>query len=548
MLERGSGAGSSRPIVLALVLLGLSVRVAHLVHVAPTPILEYHRAFRESDMFMFDQWARRIVAGDVLGREVYQPLNQWQLATAPLEKWREWYGTHGPIFYKAPLYPYLIACLYWAFGDALPALIVLQIVASCASIALLYSLTDRLLGSQAALVAALVLGCYGPAVHYDVLMLRGPWITLVSLLATWQLAGLRSSPTPLRAFRLGVTVGASLLVNEGFLTAPPLVLALLAFWGGSPRRIAILAGAFGVGLMSAVAPLVVRNVAVGVAPLQLAVTGSTVYAVFNSAGSNPFFLEWRQASFVPVLFESGGTFPGTVWACLRSFSGPGAILAFYIQKAGGLAIAFEIPDNASFYYAAVKDPLLGLLPGYGFVFPLSLLGLGIAARRRAVTLLPLLPFSLSLLISILITLPLSRYRATFAVYLLPFAGLAVVSAARWWRVRAFRPLAVATTALLLVAWASRSWQARVVFAGAPAGIHLYRPSEFLLGAEIQAKRGRYGAAAREVLDLLRLNPSASFRPSALLLLATLQAQNGDVTAARDTLEALIPPRERIQRY
>ena len=486
-------------------------------------------------MFMFDQWARKITAGDVLGREVYHPLNGWQLATAPLEKWQQWYGAK-PTFYKAPFYPYLVAGLYWAFGDTLLPLIALQTAASCLSLVLLFVVTERLMGRAPAFVAALLFAIYGPDVHYGVLMLRGPWIVLVSLLATWQLIELHSAPTSRRALGLGLTAGACLLVNEGFLTMVPLLVVVLPLKQRGLRGGVAILGAFTLGLGAALAPVILRNVLVGAPPFQLAVTGSTVYAVFNASGTNPFFFEARQGSFIPILLESGGKLTKTAWACLRSFQGPGAFLAFYLKKATGLAIPFENPDNANFYYACLRDPLLAALPGHSVVFPLGLIGLGVAARRNSAW--PLLPAGLSLVASCLIALPLSRYRATAVVYLLPFAGLAVTSVVAWSKQRAVARLAIVAALGSVVILASRRWQAEVVFAGAPEGIFLYRPPEFLLAAQVQGARGHSGTALREISDLLRLNPDPSIRPTALLVAAGLQVRSGDRAEARATLRAL----------
>jgi Tetratricopeptide repeat/Dolichyl-phosphate-mannose-protein mannosyltransferase len=526
---------SSGPTLAALVVLCLFVRALHLVQVAHTPIMDYHRAFHESDMYMFDQWARRIAAGDLLGREVYHPLNGWQLATAPLEKWKEWYGIQ-PTFYKGPFYAYLIAALYWAFGDTPLPLFALQIVASCVSLALLYLLSERFLGSRTAFAAGILFALYGPAIHYDVLMLRGPWIVLVSLLVAWQLAAVRAAPTMWGAIWLGVAAGTSVWVNEGFVVMLPLLLVALPRRGS--RRLFALVGAFALGVAAIMAPLFVRNAIVGAPPFKVAVTGSTVYAVFNSAGTNPYFFEARQSSFVPVLRQSGGALAKTVWACLRSFPGPVEVLRFYLRKATGLAIPFENPDNANFYYACLKDPLMGMLPGQVVIFPLGLLGLFLAARRPGSVPWPLLPPALSLLIACLVAIPLSRYRVALVVYLIPFAGLTVTSAVRWWKDRAWLALSAAVILTVLVGLAARAWQDRVVFGGAPPGVYLYRPPEFLLGAQIDANGGRYGAAIREISDLLRLNPDSSFRPTALLLAADIQVRSGDRAAARETLEAL----------
>jgi 4-amino-4-deoxy-L-arabinose transferase-like glycosyltransferase len=509
------------------------VRVLHLAFVAPTPVLSYHRLFPGSDMHMFDNWAQQIVAGDVLGRRPYHYLSDWQLAIASAERWAGWFGRE-PTFYKAPFYAYLIAFLYWAFGDAMLPLVLLQILASGAAVFLLFRVSERLLGTTVGLVAALFLALYAPAIHFDVVMLRGPWIVLASLLFTRRLIQLQEEPSPWNAGVLGMAAGALVLVNEGF--APTLVLAavLVAAWVRDLRRVARLLGVFAAGAAIVLAPVVVRNYVVGSPLFELAVTGSTVYAVFNTAGSSPHFFDVSSPALRQSIEAGGGDLLATVLACLRTFPGPSQVALFYLQKAAGLVIPFENPDNVNFYYVALKSPVLAALPAYGVLFPLALLGLFLLARRIAL-LAPLLPAVLSLFAAIMLTLPLSRYRATLAVYLMPLAGLAVVRAADWARRRHFAPLAIAVSAAACISLAAAALQSKVVFEGRPAGGYLYRHLEFALGVRFYESQGRLAEASREALDLARLNQVPGTRASALLTVGRLEARQNHRAAASEAL-------------
>ncbi len=537
MTEGKPAPSPTRALRLALVGLAVVVRLLHLAHVQPSPLFEFHRSFRESDMYIFDQWAQRIVAGDVLGREPYHPLVGWQVASAPSESWKHWYGDERT-FHKAPAYAYLIACLYALFREVMLPLALLQIAASAAAVWLLFRMTERLFGREPAFFASLFLAIYSPAIHFDVVMLRGPWIVLVSLLATWQLMGLLDVPSPRRAVLLGLLLGLSLIVNEGFLTVPPIV--LLVLWLRLPhsgRRWPI-AGLVLLGTAAALAPLVARNVAVGAPAFKLAVTGGMVYAVCNSAASSPYFFEARAAAFVPILAESGGSLGRTVVACLRSFPSWGDVALFYLRKASGLVIPFENPDNANFYHAALKDPLLAALPGYGALFPLALIGLGLAARRwRAF--IALAPYSVSLLLALLLTLPMSRYRVTLAVFMMPFAGLALAAGVNALRHRFFLRLGAGAAAATTLALAATALQSKVVFAGQPTGLFLYRPAEFLLSADGYARRGRYAAALHEITELLSHNPDRAVRPTAFLLAARIHVEQHRLEAARQDLDLAI---------
>lgn len=528
----------ARHIVLALTFLAAFVRLLHLSIILETPLAEYHRYFQQSDMYLFDQWAQRIVKGDVLGREIYHPLADWQLATAPPEKWAEWYG-RSPIFYKAPLYPYLLAFLYWVFGQALIPVAVLQILASTLSVLLLFRIGERLFGPSAGFMAALFYALYAPAIHYDVIMLRGPWIVVTALLCTWQLLELRSRPGILRSGALGLSAGLGLLLNEGFLWLPPLIGLVLLGWFRLTRRLALLGVAFFLGFALALSPVVLRNLLVGVSPLKLAVTGGTVYCVFNSANASPHFFDVPRADLASLIARSGGDALAAVRVCIESFQGDLlGLLLFYIRKGSGLIVPFENPDNASFYYACLKSPLLRVLPDYSILFPLSAFGFALVVRR-AERLAPLLPAAASLLLSIMITLPLSRYRATFAALLVPLAGVAAAQLGSWLKRRRLGRLAAAAVALLLAFFAARALQQRVVFGGKPSGLYLYRPVEFVLGSRIYERQGRYGRAAAELLELARLNPDAETRAGALLGAAWYQALAGRKEEVRRSLEKLL---------
>jgi hypothetical protein len=202
-------------------------------------------------------------------------------------------------------------------------------------------------------------------------------------------------------------------------------------------------------------PLAVRNILVGVPPLKLAATASTVYAVFNSAASNPYFFDANAAAFVPTMRAGQGRLLATAMACLTSFSGPLDVASFYLKKATGLVIPFEKPRQRELLLRGAQGPAAPDPSGYALLLPLSVVGL-VLVRRRWRELTPLAPISLSLLLSILMAVPLSRYRATLAVYLVPFASLALARAGEWIKSRRLLPLAAAGCGVALLSAAGRS--------------------------------------------------------------------------------------------
>lgn len=519
---------------LGLAAVAVAVRLLHLLQVAPTPLFVYHREFRDSDMFLIDQWAQRIAAGDFLGRAPYQPVAAWQLLIGPESAWHDWYG--GALtFYKAPFYAYFLAAVHRLWGDPMLPAALLQIAAAAVSVVVLFRLGARLLDEAAGFWAALLFALYAPAIHFDVVLLRGPWIVLFSLVASLALARLRDRPGPARAAAAGVAVGLALIVNEGFGPVPLVVLALILAWWGITRRAGVVAFGFVLGLLAALTPVVMRNLAVGAPALRLAVTGSTVFAVFNGAHANPYAFDVRPRPVAALIAQGHGDTFATAVASLQSFPSAGALAAFYLKKASGLAIPFENPDNVNYYYALTVDPWLRALPAYGTVLCLAVVG-AVVLGRRVRSLAPLAPVAATLVASILMTLALSRYRVTLVPFLCVPAGFALARLSGLARERRWRGVLGLAVALALVSAASSGVERAVLGPRASADRQRYRPAEFFIGADVYARRGRTEAALAELAELVRRNGDPSVKTAALLATARLELKRGDAARARAALE------------
>ena len=527
-----------RSVLWGVVLLGGLVRLGHLLAVYPTPMFAAHRIWPASDMYTFDQWARQITAGDVLGRTPYYRVMEWMSRAATPEQWGRWFGD-APVFYTAPLYPYLVALVGWPFADPALPMALLQIAASLASIVLLFLVTERLFGSGAALAAAAVLAVYGPAVHYDAVLLRGPWVVLASLLLTWLLLRVRERFTAAGAGIVGLVVGISILLNESFAMLALLVPLVLVWWAPGVSRAAVSLGAFVVGLGVSLAPLVARNVALGVPPLQVARQGALVFAFFNASDADPLIFGNAPASLPGLMEAAEGRLGRIAWLCLHSFDGVAEMVSFYLRRAAGLIAPFENTDNASFYYATLQSPLLRWLPDYAWLFPVLIVGIVLALRHpRRGLLVALLPVSLALLAANLVAPPLSRYRLPLIVLWMPCAGLALDRLWGW--VRQGRITAVAATigAMVGAAMFAHQIERRVVLGGEDAWRHVYRMADFVVVAREYERQGRYAEAGREYLTFAAHVPHGSRQwAQARYLAAPLQVRAGDAAGGRASADA-----------
>jgi tetratricopeptide (TPR) repeat protein len=222
------------------------------------------------------------------------------------------------------------------------------------------------------------------------------------------------------------------------------------------------------------------------------------------------------------------------WLCLRSFDGVGQLLGFYLRRVAGLIAPFENADNASFYHAAVGSPLLRWLPDWAWLFPISALGVLLAlATVRWRCLAPLAPVSVVLLVSNLLTAPLSRYRLPLVVLAMPFAGLALERTWRWVTRRRLGAVAGALAAIVALRAGAALAERRLVLTGPEPWMNVYRYTDFNVSATEYAEQERYDAASREYLALAAHSPLGSFQwVQALLLAALMQARAGDADGAR----------------
>src|SRR4051794_27314188 len=138
----------------------LAVRLVHVWQMRATPFF----SVLMGDSRGYDEWARRIAAGEWLGREV---------------------------FYQAPLYPYLLGVIYTVAGHHLLAVRIVQALIGSASCALLALAAARLLPRPAntvGIIAGLMLALYAPAIFFDGLLQKSVLDVFFVCLALWLIA------------------------------------------------------------------------------------------------------------------------------------------------------------------------------------------------------------------------------------------------------------------------------------------------------------------------------------------------------------------------
>ena len=444
--------------LLALLLLGGTVRGVYLWQISRSPLLWTHRGV-ESDMYVFHSWAKHVADGDIWSRSFVVPLHRWRLeiADAFLAKHPDEQASLDPaktlsrealarklwdrwcpplIFYQEPLYPYFVAAIFAVCGDHPLAVFIVQSALGLAGVILIYAIGNRLFGETVGLLSALLMIGAPTLLIFDAILVRESLVIVAGLLIVFLMnrargvAGWAST---------GVATGASIMLKSHF--APMFIAAILWLLLGPredslSRRLRFI-GALTVGLFVGLSPMMVRNVVVGV-PMLSSPSG----AFFTFIGANT--PDYRGSGFAmspeyaPDLIDaSHGSLPSAIRLTIASHSSVWSFVNNLWTHFDAAFRWYETPNNTNFYYYRLWAPVLAILPfTYCWIVPAGLLGMLLALPRwREAWALAALVLSNGLVL--LMFFVIDRYRAPLLAALLPFAAFAFVtlyrlaSAQRW---------------------------------------------------------------------------------------------------------------------
>lgn len=394
----------------------LAVRLLHLWQIHPSPFFDVLLG----DAHGYDEWARRLAAGDWLGTEV---------------------------FYQAPLYPYVVGAVYAVFGRDLLILRVIQALIGSASCALLGLAGARLFSKPVGLLAGLALALYAPAIFFDSLIQKSVLDMFFVCLALWQISRVMTgAATRSTWLGLGLAMGGLALTRENALVliAVLVAYAILERSGRfSPvQRVSL----FLCGLAVVLLPVAARNYAVGGGfYLTTSQFGSNLY-IGNNARADGTYASIRAGRGAPEferqdareVAEQAVGHPLSPAEVSRYWTGevvkyittqPGDWLRLMARKVALLVNAAEMLDTESQdSYAEWSWPLrLGGVAGhFGVLVPLAVFGLIVTwPDRRRLWLLHAL--TLAYAASVVMFFVFARYRYPLVPFLLLYAAAGVVA-------------------------------------------------------------------------------------------------------------------------
>jgi tetratricopeptide (TPR) repeat protein len=244
-----------RILLSAILSLAVILRLVYLLQYRAKSVFYAHLML---DAQVYEDWARRIAAG-------------------------EWLG--GSVFYHAPLYPYLIALFFKALGHRYLPIYLLQMMMGIATLALIYRIGRRCASGWIGLCACALLVLYAPLPFFETKILATSLSLLLSTLAlavlveAWEKGG----------WLLWGTGGA--LVGLAALASPMALLLAPVFGAGALLRTRRFheAAALALGTMIAVAPATLHNLAAGGGPVLISSQGGITFYQGNMPSSRGLY-------------------------------------------------------------------------------------------------------------------------------------------------------------------------------------------------------------------------------------------------------------------
>ncbi|GAB4329702.1 MAG: tetratricopeptide repeat protein [Candidatus Zixiibacteriota bacterium] len=390
-----------------------------------------------------------------------------------------WIGTD--VFYRAPLYPYLLGLWMTLFGDNLLVIRLVQALVGSLTAVLVALLGWRTLGRNIGLTAGFAWALYGTTIYYETELLIPVLIIPLNILALWMALGrMNQGRVSMGAWLpVGLILGASAIARPNILITTPVFLAavwLAARDGGHQtpwsRRVPGLA-ALVIGLMLPILPVTIRNAVVGGDPVLIAYQGGVNLYLGNNPQADGITMQMPEISLDPTL--SWDRFVGTTDSIARAEArrnlSPSEVSGFWTDKAVDYMIAnpgetigrwfkklyymlngFEVGDQTDIYdftrYSSMLRALIwhwGIFFPFGLIVPLAIVGM-VLAWRRSLNVRLLIAFVILYTPSVVLFLATARHRLPIIPIFVIFAAGAVWIGREYWRKHKRIHLAMAAVA------------------------------------------------------------------------------------------------------
>ena len=259
---------STERLALGLILfLGLLLRLAYLLEYRARSVF-YGQLMLDAQVY--EEWARRIAAGQWLG---------------------------GGVFYHAPLYPYFLALLFKVLGIRYLPIYLLQMLLGLAVLFLAYRIGRRCAGAWIGLAAAGLLVFYAPLPFFETKVMSTSLALFLSILALAVLVEAWERGGALIWLAAGGLIGMTALANPASLLLAPCYAAGLLL----RRRQWLEVTALAAGAILAVAPATLHNLAQGGGFVPISSQGGITFYQGNSPKSRGLYMAVEGFSGSPLM-------------------------------------------------------------------------------------------------------------------------------------------------------------------------------------------------------------------------------------------------------
>ncbi len=422
-----------RIVVLGIVLASLALRFLYHFEMRGNILVEH----LQLDEQFHDRWARSIAAGNLIGEGV---------------------------FFRAPLYPYILGLFYFVFGNIPEIPRIAQHLLGSLMVFLTYLLGRSLFGKRTAIIASLMCTLYSVVIYFEGRILFDFLVTFLMLL--W--LTLVATPDPKHAWQrqvlFGLLFGLICTLRPPFL---PVALILFGYMIWKSLKTGMRLSRSSLPLVcSFLLPILIvtaHNILVGKDFVLLASQGGINFYIGNNGLSDGYtssvpeaggpawetrhveYIVERDLGRTPKPSEVSGYWYAKGFDFIRS--NPGDFIRLTLRKVYLFWSHIEIANNQSYYWYEQSSTLLRVLPvGFWLVGPLGLAGAVLAwTVPRARVLL------LFLLIYFLVTISFfvcDRFRLPVIPPLCLLAGYTTHQALTWFRAKSWSSL---TLTVILIA-------------------------------------------------------------------------------------------------
>jgi tetratricopeptide (TPR) repeat protein len=405
------------------------IRLVYLVATSKSPFFQVHIA----DALYHEQWARRILGGDVFSLKMQG------------------------VLYKAPLYPYFLAFCYLFSGKSNFLPMLFQVILTAASSVLLFLIGKRYFDARAGFIGALIYGFYFPSVYFSTEM-EIPAVAIFLTLLSFYL--LIREPKTLFLVGAAVTFGLSLLALPTNVLLLPLYIVMLLKRQGTVRRRVGQTVLYAAVVFATLFPCTLRNVVAGGHPTLISANGGINLYIGNNGrydqtvGLQPgyafeeFYDEPRRVAGVSAFADRDSYW----YKRTLDFIGkhPLEETTLLLKKLVLYFADYEIYRNTDTYYAKAHSIYrhVPFIPA-SWILAAGLVGLALSVYRRRCP--ELVAFCLLQALPCLVFFVADRYRLPSMSVWAIFAGFFATFVEAAIRARTWRPGAAAMAGAVCVA-------------------------------------------------------------------------------------------------